>query len=257
MKQKLILTFLLFGYTLAQAQNVRFTTDGVIEFEKKTNMYAVIKKSINKDNSSYMQSAFDAYKKNQPQFKVAKSTLAFSKDKTMFTPIKEESNNSRGFFGDDPTSSQNNTIFTDLSNSSFIAQKNVYEETYLVKDSTRKINWKVTEETREIAGYECRRANAIVLDSVYVVAFYTHNIPVYRGPEKFRGLPGMILGVALPHENVSWFATSIKDRPVTEAELKAPVKGKQMNNKGLMETIQSALKNWGEYAQVALKAFSL
>jgi hypothetical protein len=67
----------------------------------------------------------------------------------------------------------------------------------------------------------------------------------------------MILGVALPHENVSWFATSIKDRPVTEAELKAPVKGKQMNNKGLMETIQSALKNWGEYAQVALKAFSL
>jgi hypothetical protein len=32
MKQKLILTFLLFGYTLAQAQNVRFTTDLDIEF---------------------------------------------------------------------------------------------------------------------------------------------------------------------------------------------------------------------------------
>lgn len=255
MKQPLILLFLLFGYTLTQAQNVRFTTDGVIEFEKKTNMYALIKKSINKDNSSYMQTAFDAYKKNQPQFKVSKSTLAFSKDRTLFTPIKEEI--SRGFFGDDPISTQNNTIFTDLAKSSFIAQKNVYEEIYLVKDSTRKINWKVTEETREIAGYECRRANAIVLDSVYVVAFYTDKIPVSGGPESFSGLPGMILGVALPHENVSWFATSIKDRPVTDAELKAPVKGKQMNNKGLMETIQSALKSWGEYAQVALKAFSL
>lgn len=256
MKQPLILLFFLFGYHLVQAQNVRFTTDGLIEFEKKTNMYAVIKKSINKDNSSYMQTAFDAYKKSQPQFKVSKSTLAFSKDKTLFTPIKEE-NSSRGFFGDDPTSSQNNTIFTDLANSSFITQKNVYEEIYLVKDSIRKINWKITEEMREIAGYECRRANAIILDSIYVVAFYTDKIPVPAGPESFRGLPGMILGVALPHENMSWFATSIKDRPVSDTELKAPVKGKQMNNKGLMEAIQSALKNWGEYAQVALKAFSL
>lgn len=257
MKQPLILIFFLFGYSLSQAQNVRFTTDGIIEFEKKTNMYAVIKKSINKENSSFMQSAFDVYKKTQPQFKVLKSTLAFSKDKTLFTPIKEENSNSKGFFGDDPISTQNNTIFTDLGASSFIAQKKVYEETYLVKYSTRKINWKVTEETREIAGYECRRANAIVLDSIYVVAFYTDKIPVSGGPESFSGLPGMILGVALPHENVSWFATSIKDRPVTETELKAPVKGKQMNNKGLMETIQSALKSWGSYAQVALKAFSL
>lgn len=256
MKQSLILLFFLFGYHLVQAQNVRFTTDGLIEFEKKTNMYAVIKKSINKDNSSYMQTAFDAYKKSQPQFKVSKSTLAFSKDKTLFTPIKEE-NSSRGFFGDDPTSSQNNTIFTDLANSSFITQKNVYEEIYLVKDSIRKINWKITEEMREIAGYECRRANAIILDSIYVVAFYTDKIPVSAGPESFRGLPGMILGVALPHENMSWFATSIKDRPVSDTELKAPVKGKQMNNKELMEAIQSALKNWGDYAQVALKAFSL
>ncbi|AOM77640.1 GLPGLI family protein [Pedobacter steynii] len=257
MKQKVILFFFLFGYTCVQAQNVRFTTDGLIEFEKKTNMYAVIKKSINKDNSAYMQSAFDAYKKNQPQFKVLKSTLAFSKDKTLFTPLKDENSDSRGFFGDDPTSGQNNTIFTDLSNSSFIAQKKVYEETFLVKDSTRKINWKITEETREIAGYECRRANAIILDSVYVVAFYTDKIPVSGGPESFTGLPGMILGVALPHENVSWFATSIKDRPVTEAELKAPLKGKQVNNKGLMDTIHSALKSWGSYAQTALKAFSL
>lgn len=256
MKQPLILLFFLFGYHLVQAQNVRFTTDGLIEFEKKTNMYAVIKKSINKDNSSYMQTAFDAYKKSQPQFKVSKSTLAFSKDKTLFTPIKEE-NSSRGFFGDDPTSSQNNTIFTNLANSSFITQKNVYEEIYLVKDSIRKINWKITEEMREIAGYECRRANAIILDSIYVVAFYTDKIPVSAGPESFRGLPGMILGVALPHENMSWFATSIKDRPVSDTELKAPVKGKQMNNKELMEAIQSALKNWGDYAQVALKAFSL
>lgn len=255
MKKPLILFFLLFGYTLTQAQNVRFTTDGLIEFERKTNMYALIKKSMNKDNASYMQEAFDAYKKSNPQFKVSKSTLAFSKDKTLFTPVKEEM--SRGFFGDDPTSTQNNTIFTDLGKSSFIAQKNIYEEIYLVKDSTRKINWKITEETKEIAGYECRRANAIVLDSVYVVAFYTDKIPVSGGPESFRGLPGMILGVALPHENVSWFATSIKDRPVTDAELKAPVKGKQMNNKGLMDTIHAALKDWGEYAQVALKAFSL
>ncbi len=57
-----------------------------------------------------------------------------------------------------------------------------------MQDSTRKITWKITDEMREIAGFSCRRANAIMLDSIYVVAFYTDQIPVSGGPESFSGL---------------------------------------------------------------------
>ncbi len=185
-----------------------------------------------------------------------KSTLAFSKDQTLFTPIEEESG-SNMFFGDFGAAQQNNIIATNTANQTSTAQKKVYEELYLVKDSTRKINWKVTNEIRNIAGYDCRRANALIMDSIYVVAFYTDEIPVSGGPESFTGLPGMILGVALPYEHTTWFATSVVDQPMTDDKLRAPTKGKPLNNAGLISTLKSALKNWGTYAQEALKEFLL
>jgi GLPGLI family protein len=152
---------------------------------------------------------------------------------------------------------QVNTIFTDLNASTASDQKKVFEETFLVKDSTRKINWKITSETRDIAGYTCRRANALILDSIYVVAFYTDEIPLSGGPEAFTGLPGMILGVALPHENITWFATKVTDVPIEDKALIPPKKGKQVNNKELLATLKSVMKNWGDYSQLYLKAFTL
>jgi GLPGLI family protein len=250
-----IILGLLTSISTLKAQNVRFPPSGVIEFEKSINMYALIKKAADKSQDNYMREAYDSYKKNNPQFKLLQSTLTFSGDKTLFIPIAA-AESSRGFFND-PMSEQNSIIFTEIANGTFTAQKKVYEETFLLKDSIRKINWKLTSEVRTIAGYECRRANAIVLDSIYVVAFYTDKIPVSGGPESFNGLPGMILGVALPHENVTWFAKSVTDKSIPSTDLKVPIKGKPIDYKGLKTTINAALKDWGTYAQAALKALML
>ena len=251
---KVTLTFVcLFITHILFAQGVRFTTAGTIEFEKKVNMYAILQKRVNKENESYYASYIESYKKKNPQFKTLKSTLAFSQNKTLFTPIEDESGGS--FMGS--YSNQPNTIFTDVATHNSIIHKEVFEEVFLVKDSTRKINWKLTNETREIAGYTCRRANALVMDSIYVVAFYTDQIPVSGGPETFTGLPGMILGVALPHENVTWFATKVTDMPVAETALKMPAKGKPVNNKQLKATLEAALKDWGDYAKETFRALLL
>jgi GLPGLI family protein len=217
-------------------------------------MYALMKKEINKDNESYMEPALEQYKKNQPQFKKLKSTLSFADNKTLFTPIADETNQQGG---DNRMVNQNNIIFTDLLSGSSICQKTVFEETFNVKDSTRRINWKITDETREIAGYTCRRANALVLDSVYVVAFFTEQIPVTGGPESFTGLPGMILGVALPHENLSWFATKVTDKSIEAKDMAPPKKGKVTNNKELRKILGKAMSDWGTYAQIYLKSFYL
>lgn len=249
-----ILILFLAGQSL-HAQFKHFSSSGIIEFDKSVNMFALIKKTINKDNESYMQQGFDNYKKNKPQFKIYKSTLSFSNNKTLFKPIEAESTGN--YLDDNPMAEQNNIIYNDVETGNSISQKKVFEETFLLKDSTRKINWKLTNETREIAGYNCRRANALILDSVYVVAFYTDEILVSGGPESFSGLPGMILGVAIPHENISWFATKVTDVPVAAKAIAPPVKGKPVNNKELRKTITSALKDWGDYAQIALKAFLL
>jgi len=257
MRLKLFLiSWQFFIASVATAQFVHFPAEGTIEFEKRVNMYALIKRTISKDNESYMTQAFEQYKRNQPQFKTLKSTLVFSQNRTLFTPLPETSAGG-SFFANSGMAQQNNTIYTDFGSNTGISQRKVYEQTYLVKDSIRHINWKITSETREIAGYSCRRANALILDSIYVVAFYTDKIPVSGGPESFTGLPGMILGVALPHENVTWFASSVTVKSNLSASVKPPVKGKVMNNAVFKETLLSALKDWGDYAKEALKAFFL
>jgi len=260
MKNTLLLLtcLLLLGSNVLLAQNEHFTTSGTIEFNKTANIYALIQKSMwSDDDGSFEQQILDAYKKDHPQFKVLKSTLTFGNNKTMFTP-EDATDNSPG---DDvfnvPMATQNNIVYSDLSTSSHVIQKQVFEQTYLIKDSTRQIKWKITDETREIAGYTCRRANAIIMDSVYVVAFYTDKIHVSGGPETFSGLPGMILGVALPHENVTWFATKVTDMTVEDKALTPPKKGKPVNDAELKTTLQSVMKNWGKEARQNLKAFLL
>lgn len=257
LNKQLLLAALIISFTSVSAQHSNFAFEGSIEFEKSTNMHAQILRMINKDNEAYYRPALEQYKKTQPQFKVLKSNLVFTKDKTLFTPIEPETAPRNAFFSDLPIAAQNNTIYTDLTTGKSVAQKKVYEETFVVTDSIRKITWKVTSETRDIAGYTCRRANAIMMDSIYVVAFYTDEIPVSGGPESFAGLPGMILGVALPHENITWFAKLVTPKALPAGIIMAPKKGKPTDNKGLLTTLKSVMKNWGEYAQAQLKAYLL
>jgi GLPGLI family protein len=253
----LLLTCVLFINNLLYGQHVHFTTSGTIEYEKKVNMHAVIKKLINKNNEAFYVPAFEAFKKNNPQFRTLKSSLTFGGNKTLYTPGEDMETLNSAYFQDLPAAQQLNTIYTDLNARVSVASKKVFDELFLVKDVPRKISWKITDETREIAGYTCRRANAIILDSVYVVAFYTDDIPVSGGPESFTGLPGMILGIALPHENVTWFATKVTETPIADNQLKQPSKGKPTTYNGLILKMQVATKSWGALTQYYLKTFLL
>jgi GLPGLI family protein len=235
------------------AQNVHFTTSGTIEYTKTSNTYAMLERQINKDNEAFFRQFFDEYKKTNPQFKSLKSTLTFSGNKTLFTPIEPET--VAGNFFDMPLADQNNTVYTDLLTKTFTNQKKVFDATFLVKDTTRKIKWKITGETQDIAGYPCRRANGIMMDSIYIVAFFTEKIHVSGGPESFNGLPGMILKVAVPHENIIWVATKVTDVPVAEDAIQQPKKGKPVNSSGLKTTLFSLTKDWGDYGQLYLKGF--
>ena len=255
MKRTIVTIAVLLGLAgAARAQQPHFTTSGTIEFERKTNVFAMIKKLINKDNEAYLAPALDAYKKSNPQFRILKSTLSFNNNKTLFTPIDADPP-ANALMAFAPLMNQNNTIYTDLDGQMSIGEKKVFDGVFLVKDSTRKIKWKITDETRDIAGYTCRRANGIMLDSIYVVAFYTTQIPVPGGPESFSGLPGMILGVALPHENVSWFATKVTDTTLPENAVIPPKKGKKADNKAFILELRTAMKDQGPMAADFVRQF--
>jgi GLPGLI family protein len=113
----------------------------------------------------------------------------------------------------------------------------------------RKIEWKYTSDIRKIAGFNCRKATGIIMDSVFVFAFFTEEIMVTGGPEGFNGLPGMILGVAIPRMHITWFATKLELVDVSAKDLAAPVKGKKTTIAELQKSLQGSLKDWGKWAE--------
>jgi GLPGLI family protein len=191
--------------------------------------------------SSALKAFADQYKAANTTFQSAFFSLSFDDEETFFEPdhsraANADPGNSANFLGSYASS---NRIYSDLHSGVSVAKKRIFGEEYIVKDAIRKIRWKITDETRDIIGFTCRRANAIIMDSIYVVAFYTDQIVPQGGPESFSGLPGMILGVALPEQHITWFATGLAPKvpvddppviptvgkggraPVTEKELSA------------------------------------
>ena len=228
---------LLFTSIKTKAQNAIFLTHGRVEFERKVNLWAQIDDE-DWDNDEDWKALM---RKINPQFKSTFFDLEFNGNKTLFKPGRENPANNK-MWGDSP--GETNTVFNDLAKALTISQKNVFEEKFLVQDSVRNIQWKITDETRNIAGFECRRANAIIMDSIYVVAFYTDAIITTGGPESFTGLPGMILGIALPHEHITWFATKVYTENITDADLVPPTKGKKVNNTELLKTLKDQMPTW-------------
>ncbi len=225
----------------SMAQNSLFVTQGRIEFERKINLHS----QFNDDNSWEAE-----LKKTIPKFKTTYYNLSFNNYKTFYQPGKEIADNNKLW----QQPAEENIIYTELDKQQSISQKKIFEKTFLIADSTRKINWKITDERKTIAGFECRRANAIIMDSIYVVAFYTDEIITAGGPESFTGLPGMILGVAIPHEHITWFATKLFTVPVKETDFKIPNKGKKINNAAFKESLKESFSDWGKYADNFKKA---
>lgn len=63
-----------------------------------------------------------------------------------------------------------------------------YEEDYIPQ------NWVMSDSTKAILGYTCQKAECDFRGRHYV-AWFSTEIPVYDGPWKFNGLPGLILEV--------------------------------------------------------------
>ncbi|HVF97314.1 MAG TPA: GLPGLI family protein [Flavisolibacter sp.] len=128
-----------------------------------------------------------------------------------------------------------------------ITQKPVAEETFLVEDSLLKIRWKLTNDVRTIAGYDCRKAIGFVDDTLAIFAFYSDELLVQGGPESVHGLPGMILGMGVPRLHATWFATKVEVNGLNLATVKPLAKGKKVSRTQLMTQLDAVLKNWGKY----------
>lgn len=166
--------------------------------------------------------------------------------KSVFKEFKEAPTNPRSWY---QPFADKNIVYNDYKAGKTITQKPVFEETFLMEDSLLKIRWKLTADTRTIAGYDCRKAIGFIDDTLAVFAFYTDEILVTGGPEGIHGLPGMILGVGIPRLHTTWFATKVEVNGVTTNNLAPATKGKKVDRKKMIMSLDDVLKNWGKYGR--------
>ena len=92
---------------------------------------------------------------------------------------------------------------------SFKIRKDIMGLNFLVSDSNLHFKWKITNDKRTIAGYNCRKAIAKFQDSILIYAFYAEELIGSQGPEIIQGLPGVILGLGIPAFHTVWFADKV------------------------------------------------
>jgi GLPGLI family protein len=218
MKGKAILLFLLCMQFRGLKAQETFIPYGKITFEKKTNIIRSLQGSGIPDEA----------KEKMQKYITGNWEFIFDQDRSLYKAEKKESEeNNKGFF---PFSlgKQTNEIYTDYSKNLRIIRRNIMGEDYLLTDTIPRMNWKIMHDVRNIAGHECRKAIGIIHDTIYVVAFYTDEILLRGGPEGFNGLPGMILGLAIPRYNTTWFATRVDGFTNHHAEIVPATKGKKV-----------------------------
>lgn len=242
---KLLIGFilLLFG-TDAFAQHAYFATKGTINFEKvvytKARMRELMAKHGGNGNRGMM---YMGNIDEMPESSTSNFVLKFDENQTLMesnaeeTPTKPNtspantrggrgSGGGRGNAGTNQRTGTNGgggmrsmgrgnnrmgdkTYFQNLKAKTSEVQLQI-DEKIIIKDSLQDVTWRFTDEFRTIAGYECRRVNGATKDSLYLIAFYSEEIPVSGGPVLTGGLPGMILGLVIPEMHINYWATEVK-----------------------------------------------
>lgn len=201
-------------FSASQAQHTYFAEQGTIHYEKTIFIKNLLKRYVDYETDATKRTYYTRFAEHLPENLYYKKTLSFNPDAVLFQHVKEDQPDMvkqlamMGIFESGVNTYQN--LKTKQVRSLF----ELGGQEILVQDSLLNTKWRITNEYRNIAGYNCRRANGIVMDSIYVVAFYTDEIPLSAGPSAFNGLPGTILGLAIPELHYNIFATKVDFAPV-------------------------------------------
>ena len=237
----LVLSFIV-GTSVAQ---VNFINAGSITYERRISQIAALINAEAEDNIW-----MEELKKHFPKVVSDNYTLQFNNKESFYFLTKENADNKYINMIFKPT--ETNYVHQKHELGTVTSAASVFETVYLVNDSLAKYDWKITGEVRDIAGFECKKAVTKICDSVVVVAFYTDQIPVQAGPENFNGLPGMILGIAVPRLATTIFATSlsVQSAPAyVEPKISKPIK---TTYKQLDTDLVKVTKDWGKEAAVLI-----
>lgn len=185
----LFLLVLIFSSTaLAQITSARIT------YERKTNLYKRFKKN----------QQIHRWIKEEDKIKVDYFELFVNDTCSLFRPEENDLKENYSW-----TTTKNTVYQFPAQNKRYLIKTMWGEELHLT-DTLQKRRWRITESTRKIAGYTCRKAVWEPNDSTRIYAWFSYDVVPSTGPESFNGLPGTILGIANEDGGIVYFAKKVE-----------------------------------------------
>jgi GLPGLI family protein len=190
---------------------------GIITFERKTNL-------LKKFDDERMRN----FIKEDNKIKVDKFSLVFNDTASLFSYIQPDEQDRMSWL------TVKNTVYQNLKREQRTVFMDMWGTSLILSDSAVNHQWKITDKTRKIAGYECIRAIWQKDDSTRIYAWFTTDIAPSIGPESVTGLPGAVLGLATEDGGVVYFATKVElIEPKVEQIAKPKKKGKEYTEQAL------------------------
>ncbi|MBA4852146.1 GLPGLI family protein [Emticicia sp. BO119] len=231
--KKLFLFIALVISQLAIAQ----VQEGIIEYEFKVNMH----KGLGKDQEN-MKSMI-------PEFRTSKNRLYFTPTESFYTNIEEDPEDVNTTAGGANVQMRFTRpqldLYRNFETSKFVTLTDFAGKKFRIEDSLTTNPWKFVDETRKIAGYDCKKATFYNEDAKQeVVAWYTEALISPAGPQNFYGLPGLILQADLNDGTTMITASKIELKKLTN-EIKVPSGGKKVSAKEFKKIRDDYMKEMG------------
>ena len=141
-----------------------------------------------------------------PKSRTDKFEMTFGNNQSLYKHVDEKQQNEE--FGGGGMQvrmvgpGMDDIIYCNFDKAGRVEQRELMGKKFLISDSIRKLNWKLGDDTKTIAGYTCRKAvaqrygkrfmmnmeNGVmekkeINDTTNIVAWFTMDIPVSAGPE--------------------------------------------------------------------------
>ena len=118
----------------------------------------------------------------------------------------------------------------DFANNTMTDAIELLGKSYLIEDDIQAIDWKIMNDLKEVAGHICMKAfTEDTFRNQKIVAWFAQDIPISAGPDRFSGLPGMILEIDINDGAMIMSADKIELKKLTtELDLPKKIKSKKV-----------------------------
>jgi GLPGLI family protein len=236
---KKLLIFFILSFAFQMKAQITYAK---ITYERKTNLYKKFKKHDN----------IQRWVKEEDKIKIDYFELFITDSCSLFKPQESDL---REYYS---WATAKNTVYQFPKKSSRYMIKTMWGEELHLTDTLIKRTWRITESSRKIAGYTCRKAIWQANDSTRIYAWFSYDIVPSTGPESFNGLPGTILGLANEDGGIVYFAKKVeiikpeatlfvppkKKKIYSTSELKAQLIKQYSHEKWFKEEIQEHFGIW-------------